>query len=163
FSGRRILITGGLGFIGSNLAWHLVELGARVTLVDSLVPEYGGNLANITGLEDRLPVNISHVRDEHSMRYLVPGQDYPVYPATPIRWPTPTPTWRSTAGLSFPSSRRAARITRGSRWSSPARGRSTASPSTCRWTRSTCCTPWTSTASTRWRASSTTSSTTTCT
>ncbi len=76
FSGRRALITGGLGFIGSNLARQLVELGARVTLVDSLVPEYGGNLANITAIEDRVQVNISDVRDEHSMRYLVRGQDY---------------------------------------------------------------------------------------
>ena len=76
FSGRRVLITGGLGFIGSNLARQLVELGARVTLVDSLVPEYGGNLANVTGIEDRVRVNISDVRDEHSMRYLVQGHDY---------------------------------------------------------------------------------------
>jgi UDP-glucose 4-epimerase len=76
FSGRRALITGGLGFIGSNLARQLLDLGARVTLVDSLVPEYGGNLANITGIEDRVRVNISDVRDEHSMRYLVRGQDF---------------------------------------------------------------------------------------
>ena len=76
FSGRRVLITGGLGFIGSNLARQLVELGARVTLVDSLVPEYGGNLSNIADIEDRVRVNISDVRDEHSMRYLVRGQDY---------------------------------------------------------------------------------------
>jgi UDP-glucose 4-epimerase len=76
FGGRHVLITGGLGFIGSNLARQLVELGARVTLVDSLVPEYGGNLANITGIEDRVRVNISDVRDEHSMRYLVRDQDY---------------------------------------------------------------------------------------
>jgi UDP-glucose 4-epimerase len=76
FSGRKILITGGLGFIGSNLARRLVDLDACVTLVDSLVPEYGGNLFNISGLEDRLRVNISDVRDEHSMRYLVQGQDY---------------------------------------------------------------------------------------
>jgi UDP-glucose 4-epimerase len=76
FSGRRVLITGGLGFIGSNLARQLLELGAQVTLVDSLVPEYGGNLANITGIEGRIRVNISDVRDEHSMRYLVRGQDY---------------------------------------------------------------------------------------
>ena len=76
YSGRPVLITGGLGFIGSNLARRLVEMGARVTLVDSLVPEYGGNLANVTGIEDRVRVNISDVRDEHSMRYLVRGQDY---------------------------------------------------------------------------------------
>ncbi len=76
FANRKILITGGLGFIGANLARRLVELGAQVTLVDSLIPEYGGNLFNINGIEDKVKVNISDVRDEHSMRYLVQGQDY---------------------------------------------------------------------------------------
>jgi UDP-glucose 4-epimerase len=75
FADRRVLITGGLGFIGSNLARRLVELGAQVTLVDSLIPEYGGNLFNIAGIEDKVRVNISDVRDEHSMKYLVQGQD----------------------------------------------------------------------------------------
>ena len=73
---KKILITGGLGFIGSNLAHRLVELGARVTLVDSLIPEYGGNLFNIKGIEEKIQVNISDVRDEQSMQYLVQGQDY---------------------------------------------------------------------------------------
>ncbi|MCX6031987.1 MAG: GDP-mannose 4,6-dehydratase [Chloroflexi bacterium] len=72
---KQVLITGGLGFIGSTLARRLVELGACVTLVDSLIPEYGGNLFNIAGIEDRVRVNISDVRDEHSMKYLVQGQD----------------------------------------------------------------------------------------
>ncbi|MBL8187570.1 MAG: NAD-dependent epimerase/dehydratase family protein, partial [Acidobacteria bacterium] len=76
FAGRRVLITGALGFIGSNLARRLAELGAQVLAVDSLIPEYGGNLFNIAGLEDRVQVNISDVRDAHSMRYLVQGQDY---------------------------------------------------------------------------------------
>jgi len=76
FCARKVLITGGLGFIGSNLARRLVDLGAHVTLVDSLIPEYGGNLFNIAGIEDKVRVNISDVRDEHSMRYLVQGQDY---------------------------------------------------------------------------------------
>ena len=76
FSNKRVLITGGLGFIGSNMARRLVESGAEVTLVDSLIPEYGGSLFNIDGLEDRLHVNIADVRDRHSMRYLVQGQDY---------------------------------------------------------------------------------------
>lgn len=70
------MITGGLGFIGSNLAYRLVELGARVLIVDSLVPTYGGSLFNIQGIEDRIRVNISDVRDENSMQYLVQGQDY---------------------------------------------------------------------------------------
>jgi UDP-glucose 4-epimerase len=76
FQGRNVLITGGLGFIGSNMAARLVDLGAHVTLVDSLIPEYGGNLFNIGGLEGRVKVNISDVRDDHSMRYLVQEQDY---------------------------------------------------------------------------------------
>ena len=76
FANRNVLITGGLGFIGSNLARRLVGLGANVLLVDSLIPEYGGNLFNISGIEERVRVNISDVRDEHSMDYLVRGQDY---------------------------------------------------------------------------------------
>ena len=76
FQGRRVLITGGLGFIGSNLAQRLLELGAKVKLVDSLIPEYGGNLFNIEEIRTRLRVNIADVRDEHGMRYLVQGEDY---------------------------------------------------------------------------------------
>src|SRR5687768_2248279 len=76
FSGKRVLITGGLGFIGSTLAARLVQAGARVSLVDSLIPEYGGNLFNIAPIADRVRANISDVRDEHSVRYLVQDQDY---------------------------------------------------------------------------------------
>ena len=76
FAGKRALITGGLGFIGSNLARELVELGADIVLVDSLVPEYGGLLYNVSGIEDRVTINISDVRDEHSLRVLVRDQDY---------------------------------------------------------------------------------------
>ncbi len=71
-----MLITGGLGFIGSNLARRLLPFGCRLTLVDSLIPEYGGNLFNVDGIEGQIRINISDVRDEHSMRYLVQGQDY---------------------------------------------------------------------------------------
>lgn len=73
---KRVLITGGLGFIGSTLARTLVDAGALVTVVDSLIPEYGGNLYNLEGYLDSMTVNISDVRDEFSMRYLVKGQDY---------------------------------------------------------------------------------------
>ncbi|WP_298401584.1 NAD(P)-dependent oxidoreductase [uncultured Chloroflexus sp.] len=76
FAGSQVLITGGLGFIGSNLAHRLVDLGAKVTLVDSLIPEYGGNLYNIAGIEDQVRVNIADVRDEYSMDYLVQGHDF---------------------------------------------------------------------------------------
>lgn len=75
FAGKRVLITGGLGFIGSTLGRRLADLDARVTLVDSLIPEYGGNLFNVAGCEDRLRVNIADVRDEFSMNYLVLDQD----------------------------------------------------------------------------------------
>ena len=76
FAGKKVLITGGLGFIGSNLARHLVTLEAEVLLVDSLIPEYGGNIFNVADIEAGLRVNIADVRDEYGMRYLVRGQDY---------------------------------------------------------------------------------------
>ena len=71
----NVLITGGLGFIGSNLARRLVDQGADVTLVDSLVPEYGGNPANIEGIEDRVTVEIADVRDTERLPALIRGQD----------------------------------------------------------------------------------------
>lgn len=75
YQGKDVLITGGLGFIGSNLARRLIDLGASVTLVDSLIPEYGGNFANIADIRDRVTVNISDVRDQHAMRWLVQRRD----------------------------------------------------------------------------------------
>jgi len=76
FRNKRALITGGAGFIGSNLGRCLAGGGARVTLVDSLMPEYGGNLFNIKNLEGSSALNIADVRDEFSMRYLVRDQDF---------------------------------------------------------------------------------------
>jgi UDP-glucose 4-epimerase len=76
FTGAHVLITGGLGFIGSNLAHRLVALGADVTLVDSLIPEYGGNRFNVRDIANRVTVNIADVRDEYSMNHLVQGKDF---------------------------------------------------------------------------------------
>jgi len=76
FHHKHVIISGGLGFIGSNLAIRLVRAGAKVTLVDSLIPEYGGNLWNIEPVKEQVQVNISDVRDDHSMRYLIRGKDY---------------------------------------------------------------------------------------
>lgn len=75
YHGRRVLITGGLGFIGSNLAHRLVALGAEVLLVDSLIPDYGGNLHNIAGIEDRVRVNVADIRQPSTINYLVQGQE----------------------------------------------------------------------------------------
>jgi len=69
------MITGGLGFIGSNLARRLVELGAEVLLVDSLIPDYGGNLFNIDGVADRVRVNVADIRQQSTMNYLVRDRD----------------------------------------------------------------------------------------
>ena len=74
YKGRRVLITGGLGFIGSNLAAQLVALGAEVLLIDSLNPDYGGNQFNIAPIRQAVQVNISDVRDASSMQYLVQDQ-----------------------------------------------------------------------------------------
>ena len=71
----RVLVTGGAGFIGSNLAHRLAGRCAELTLVDSLIPEYGGNLFNISGIEDRVRMNVADVRDESSMDYLVREKD----------------------------------------------------------------------------------------
>jgi UDP-glucose 4-epimerase len=76
FENRRVLITGGLGFIGSTLAHELVGAGALVTLVDSLIPTYGGNRANIADIADRVHVNISDIRDTHSLTDLVRGENF---------------------------------------------------------------------------------------
>lgn len=76
FTNSSVLITGGCGFIGSALARRLVNLNARVTLVDSLIPSYGGNLANIADIRDKVWLNIADVRDPHAMTYLIQGQDY---------------------------------------------------------------------------------------
>ena len=75
-SGKKALITGGLGFIGSNLAHRLVDLGMHVILVDAMIPEYGGNLFNVRDIQDRVQINFSDIRDEHSINYLVRGQDF---------------------------------------------------------------------------------------
>ncbi|MCL5265506.1 MAG: NAD-dependent epimerase/dehydratase family protein [Chloroflexi bacterium] len=76
FRGKKTMITGGLGFIGSNLAHRLVELGADVLLIDSLIPDYGGNLQNVADIRDKVRMNIADIRDENGMNHLVRGQDY---------------------------------------------------------------------------------------
>ena len=74
YRGRRVLVTGGLGFIGSNLCRTLADLGAEVLAVDSLLPDYGGNLFNLAGYEGKVRINIADVRG-HGMEYLVRGEE----------------------------------------------------------------------------------------
>ncbi|OPY72035.1 MAG: CDP-paratose 2-epimerase [Syntrophorhabdus sp. PtaU1.Bin002] len=76
FKDREVLITGGLGFIGSNLAIELIKQGARVTIVDNMLPKQGGNFFNIKDIEAQVKVNISDVRNQLSMNHLVKGKDY---------------------------------------------------------------------------------------
>ncbi|MDH4209537.1 MAG: NAD-dependent epimerase/dehydratase family protein, partial [Anaerolineae bacterium] len=76
YQDKKVMITGGLGFIGSNLAHRLVDYGADVLIVDSLIPDYGGNLFNVEGIRDRVRINVADVRDVSGMNYLVQGQDY---------------------------------------------------------------------------------------
>ena len=75
YKNRKVIITGGLGFIGSNLAISLCNLGAKVTVVDSLIPQYGGNLFNVNGYKRKIKINIADVRDKYAMGSIVKGYD----------------------------------------------------------------------------------------
>ena len=76
YRNKKVLVTGGLGFIGSNLAVKLVELGADVTIIDALWPEHGGNEFNIEPVKQDVRVNICDIRDRQAIGILVKGRDY---------------------------------------------------------------------------------------
>ena len=75
FRGRRILVTGGLGFIGSNLAHALVGAGSTVTIVDSLTPTHGGSWANVEGIESDLEIHELDIRDIDRLHPHLCGKD----------------------------------------------------------------------------------------
>ncbi len=75
YRGKHVLVTGGLGFVGSNLSIELVRLGAHVSVIDNMLPRQGGNLFNLEPVKDRVRVNYSDVRNQLSMNHLVKGQD----------------------------------------------------------------------------------------
>ena len=133
-----MLVTGGLGFIGSNLCRRLADLGARVTAVDSLLPDYGGNLFNLDGYEDKVRINIADVRG-HAMEYLVQGQDVVFNLAGQVShidsMTDPFTDLEINCRPSCGSSRPCASEIPRRRSSTRAPGRSTAGPSACPWTR----------------------------
>ena len=75
-SNQKVLITGGMGFIGSNLARRLIKYDNQVTVADSLIPEYGGNFRNLYDLQDQVTINLSDVRDPFSINELIKDQNY---------------------------------------------------------------------------------------
>ncbi|MGH9666647.1 MAG: GDP-mannose 4,6-dehydratase [Bryobacteraceae bacterium] len=76
FAGKSVLITGGMGFIGSNLALALVAAGAHVTVLDAMIPDYGGNEFNLSEVVDKLRINYCDIRDDSAVNYLVRGKDF---------------------------------------------------------------------------------------
>ena len=72
YRGRKVMVTGGLGFIGSNLARRLVELDAKVTVVDAMIPNLGGNLTNLADLQGQLQIQFLNLSDATSLAVLVP-------------------------------------------------------------------------------------------
>jgi UDP-glucose 4-epimerase len=76
FRAARVAVTGGVGLIGSALARRLVTLGAEVLLIDSMIPEGGGNFANIADIRDRVRLDTADIRDAEAMRRLLAGQDF---------------------------------------------------------------------------------------
>jgi UDP-glucose 4-epimerase len=75
YGGVKVLVTGGLGFIGSNLVRRLVEIGADVQVVDSLLANTGANCANLKDLESRVPIRIADLRKAEEIASLLPGQN----------------------------------------------------------------------------------------
>lgn len=78
-SGKRVLITGGLGFIGSNLAHRAIALGAEVTIYDCLDPKSGGNHFNLEGVRDRVKLVINDVRNFEALCQAVLSQDLVIH------------------------------------------------------------------------------------
>ena len=74
-SGKRVLITGGLGMLGSTVAHKLVECDAKVTIVDACIKPYGANMFNIEGIKDKVDISITDIRDKEAIKFLVKDKD----------------------------------------------------------------------------------------
>ncbi len=165
FRGSRVLITGGLGFLGSNLAIELVQREAHVTLLDSLIPQFGGNFANIEPIADRVTINISDMRDCPSLEILVRDKDFIFNLAGQVSHGDSIARSAARPGRQLrlddePRRGMPQAQPRRCGCSTPPPGRSMASPRPCRSRRTTCRSRSTSTASTSWRPSTITCSTT---
>ena len=162
---RRVMVTGGLGFIGSNLARQLVDAGADVLIVDSLIPITAATCSTSTASRiasgSTSPTCATRRRWTRWCATARSSSTSPARSATSTACAIRTRTSTSIAARSCRCSRPAASTTRRSASSTRARARSTAGPTDCRSTRATSCGRPTSTASTRRRASTTTCSTTT--
>jgi UDP-glucose 4-epimerase len=84
FLGKHVLILGGLGFLGSSLALRLAQFGARITLVDAMIEEYGGNLFNVSSILDKVRINYCDIRDRAAMSCLVKGQEFVFHSAAQV-------------------------------------------------------------------------------
>ena len=74
--GANILITGGAGMIGSTIAHLAVQNGARVTVLDAMLPFYGGNLFNLNGILDHIDFVTGDIRDAALVGNMVAGRDF---------------------------------------------------------------------------------------
>jgi UDP-glucose 4-epimerase len=75
YHGKKVLLVGGLGFIGSTLAHPLVELGAQVRILDNFQPDHGANWHNIGDIRDKVEVHVTDLRDQYALRQLIQDQD----------------------------------------------------------------------------------------
>jgi NAD(P)-dependent dehydrogenase (short-subunit alcohol dehydrogenase family) len=152
FKNRKVLVTGGLGFIGSNLALRLVRAGARVAIVDSEVAGCGANRHNIAAAAADLQVIVADVGDAASFAREIRGCSAifnlagEVSHIHSMRDPGRDAALNAMSQLRFLKSARAR--SRASGWSTPARARSTELPNIYRWTNGTLSSRWISTAST---------------
>ena len=74
-SGKQVMITGGLGMLGSSIAHQLVKYKAKVTIVDACIEPYGANMFNLEGIQGRVNLNIADIRDKEAIKFLVREKD----------------------------------------------------------------------------------------
>jgi len=76
YKNQEVLITGGLGFVGSNLAIALVKQGAKVTVIDNMLLRQGGNMFNILPVKNKIKIHFKDIRNRSVMNKLVRDKDF---------------------------------------------------------------------------------------